>query len=186
LKIGALDMKIVLSIIFSFTIGVVCTISAFLYRPVCPKFSYTQEDLDFARNYLWKKHDPYVNPTTNDVYKKKIDNLLTPHPYKLKIKNLNWFKSDGVAVTFFNTIYIDDDVKGINYCITLTHEILHYQYSSDTERFISYMTFKVLYESNDKHLSNASMKWAYTKLGLTETSKYDCKDLIINYLKKEK
>ena len=178
-------LKIILSIIFSFTIGIVLTISAFLYRPVCNYYSYTKEEVELLRNYLWHEHDPYVTPTTNDIYKKKIDKLLNIHNYKLKVRNLDWCEMAGFSATLFNTIYIDDDITGVYYCITLTHELLHYQYSSDNERYISFMTFKVLYESDDVHLRNASIKWAYNELGYTIKSKYDCKDLLINYFKEK-
>ena len=171
------------SLILGVLIGVAGGISVVLYRPICDRYEYTQEDIELVMNYLWDNHDPYIFPVTNEIYKEKIDKLLIRHDYELIVKDLTKYNVDGVSMTLLNRVYIDDDVKGINYCMTLCHEILHYVYSSDNERYISFMTFKVLYESNDSDLRNASMKWAYDKLKKINDKTYDCKDLLINYFK---
>ena len=159
---------------------------ATLYRPMCEKYEYTDIELQYYTNKLYREYNFYLHPLSNQEYKSKVDDLLTATDYDYYEVELNWLHVSGFSATFFNAILVDDDLEHFNYCKILTHEILHYKTSSSDERYVEYLTFKVLYESDDIDLHNVGVELGIHKLEQETKNKYWCKDLIINYLRKEK
>lgn len=169
------------------TIIFISTYLAVLYRPICLSYNYTEQDLRVAIKHLYSQYNYYHKYSlSNEEYKARVDNELNTHNYKLVTKDLSRYELGGFSANLINTIYIDDDLNDYNFCKTLTHEILHWQTSSSNERYINYLTFKTLYNSNDPELKNVGIRFGITKLEQTTKNKYWCKDLIINYLRKEK
>lgn len=59
-------------------------------------------------------------------------------------------------------------VKGLNinnYIDKFAHEAIHLKYYNKNERWTTYKTFVVLFESNDKDLKQCAINWAYEYVG---------------------
>lgn len=174
------------AIIFSI---ICCTLLAVQKRPFgITEKPYTDAQLTECTTYLFYINDPYVLSLSNLEYKNRINKLLNVYDYKELSKDLSWIHKNGFCAMPFKTIIIDDDLTGVNYAITLTHEILHYKYYSTNERYIEFMTFRVLFESNDPYLRKAGILHGYERLTDKDKDKDKdwCADLIIDYLIKEK
>ena len=147
---------------------------------------YNETEVNMCIEYLMKNVNPYLAPPSNKISKIKVDNELEVYDYDEYFLDLDWLSADGCCVVPFRKILIDDDLIGFSYIITLTHEILHYREYCSNDRYIEFMTFKVLFESNDPYLVKAGIIHGYSCITSTAKDRYWCADLIIDYLKKEK
>jgi hypothetical protein len=170
-------VKVIFKWVVVISVFVTLVLLCVLNRPLYKKQNYTESELIEVKNFLENEFDPYLLPLSNEEYKIKIDKCLNVVDYKYFESNLSWFKCDGYCSILSRVIIIDYDIKYTKYCRVLTHELMHYMNFSTNERYIDYMTFKVLYESNDKHLHNVGVKCGHDMLSGENA------DLIIYYMK---
>ena len=68
-----------------------------------------------------------------------------------------------------------------NYTWILTHESLHLKYFSSNEKWVEYMTFVTLYESDISYFKYVALDNAIDILNGTRYSQYDCSLNILKY-----
>jgi hypothetical protein len=61
------------------------------------------------------------------------------------------------------------------------HEVVHHKYFSTQENYVSLMTIKELYESDNTVLKNSGMRLALDHLLGCKSPEYDCTPKIIEY-----
>lgn len=150
-----------------------------------PINTYTQEELSETYDLLLYEYDTNMVYKTKKEYRKLISDEL----------NLNffWYREDelgdryeGQMSLFTRLIIIDPDLSPIKYCITFTHEVMHFKKFSADERYICFETFKWLYEHDNPELHNAAVLYGLYQVQGCYSGEYDCRDCIINYLKEGK
>lgn len=71
-----------------------------------------------------------------------------------------------------------------DFTITYAHELTHIKYQVQNETYITFMTFKVLYESGNAVLQNMALRHARVILGGGYNgTAYDCGYYILDYLR---
>ena len=61
----------------------------------------------------------------------------------------------------FRYIVIAENISTRDYITTLTHELIHLKYYNANEMWTNFMTFKLLYESNNSVFKQAAINFAY-------------------------
>ena len=116
--------------------------------------------------------------------KRLVDKLVgVPHFYAEKGERMqNW----GYSQIMFRRVVINSHLKGEDYVITYTHELVHLKYWCENETYTSFKTFVALYESENVILRNVAERYAYSviTLGEFEGTEYDCGFYILRYLNK--
>lgn len=87
----------------------------------------------------------------------------------------------GATNMYWRVILIDERCEGYDYCFVKTHEYVHAKYFYTDERLTQFTTFKILYESKDEYLHNASLY--YLNHYLSYPHQYNCSYYIVEYLK---
>lgn len=88
----------------------------------------------------------------------------------------------GCAVIIFGVCYINKHQSGWRMLEVLTHELIHLHYWTRSETFTQFMTFKLLYESENVVLHNKGIEIAVKQLGGAYSGVYDCSWYINEYL----
>lgn len=81
-------------------------------------------------------------------------------------------------------VFIDDGLVGVGYITTYVHELMHIKYQTKNERFVTFQTFKTMYESGDETLRGCAMDLAYMVVCGGYEKEYDCGYYILEYLEK--
>lgn len=91
----------------------------------------------------------------------------------------------GVSTIPLRTAYIKKGQSGWELLEVITHELVHLKYWSINETFTQFMTFKLLYESDNEILHNKGKEIAIAQCTNYEFfgTDYDCSWYILNYLK---
>lgn len=164
-KIIIIIILIVLNVYFWGMIGY----SKLSYKNYKPKpYEYTQ------------LYNPQVNITLDKSSAKKIINKLvkTPHIYKEKS-----FDGYGRSIILFRKVEINTNLSIEDYIVTYTHELTHIKYCTENETWVSYKTFKTLYESGNAELRYIALNYANEVLrGEWKGTGYDCGYYILKYL----
>lgn len=126
-------------------------------------------------------YDDYVS--LNATYNKRANrrflaNDLGVHLYFYTEANLR--KYNGLCYGAIRLIVIDKDLSGMQYCVTLTHEMMHLKKMSKKESYICFETFKYLYESEDMH--NVGVWYAIKQLEGAYSGEYNVSNQIVDYL----
>lgn len=166
-KIIIITILIVLNVYFWSVIGY----SKLSYNTYKPK-PYEQTRLEVIQN------DTVL--TKADVKELIASIYNTPHFYKEK--DLNQM---GRSIILFRKVEIDKDLSVYDYTITYTHELTHIKYCTENETWVSYQTFKTLYESGNAELRYIALNYANKVLnGYWQGTEYDCGYYILKYLNK--
>lgn len=120
---------------------------------------------------------------TDEEYRETIAKEAGLGLYFYAEKNLG-NEYNGATLAVIRTIIIDERLAGEEYCMVFTHETMHLTKYSSNETYISFETFKFLYESADKYLHNAGVLYGLKQLQGYYRGEYNCHDYIINYLVK--
>lgn len=89
----------------------------------------------------------------------------------------------GLTLSTIRTIIVDERVKGYDYCEVFMHEAIHLTHFTGNERYVSFNTFKYLYESEKLH--DVGVRYGIRQIHGYYNGEYDVYDLIIDYLTKE-
>lgn len=141
-----------------------------------PSAHYTTEDCVKAYQILENSRNKGYGVLTQKEYRQ-----LLPTKHRIIFSS---HKSR--AFLQFNIILIDNTLAPIEYCKSLTHEIMHFERYSLNERYICFETFKFLYESHNPYLHNVGVEYGKQQLNDVQDGEYYIKGQIINYLLKER
>lgn len=124
----------------------------------------------------------YVNVDygyTKAELKTRIEHLTGQHWYFYKEKELKPF-TYGQTFIAIRWVEISEDLDLNSYAETLCHELVHLKYNTCDERFTTYQTFVILYESEFRQLA---LNMLYGQANGEYTYDYNCYAQIVNYLK---
>lgn len=152
---------------------------------------------DIVYKYLNENVSYNFDETNRTKIRTKIENLLDLKFYAYKEYNkICNGRAYGQTVLGFRKIKIANYLDTNTYIETFCHEAVHLKYYNCNERWTTFKTFTILFESEDKDFKQCAINWAfryikcYTK---DETSncisnnmpeeKYDATYYMINYLR---
>ncbi len=92
----------------------------------------------------------------------------------------------GKTYIMLKLIVLDNNLSLEDYAITLTHELVHLTYFTANERYTSFKTFQILYESKNEYFKNVALAYANLDFSGNTTKEYSCAGYIEEYLKKDK
>ena len=115
------------------------------------------------------------------IMTERINALFDFPQYSLNRKNLDT-TTLGYCVFFMRLIVVDDIMSLENYVLTLTHELVHLTYFTRNERWVSFMTFKTLYESEYGYFEQIALAYADAQVNHQYPYEYDCGGYIEEYL----
>ena len=116
---------------------------------------------------------------TKEEYKTYIEKDLGLNCYIYAEKDLGAIYT-GKAYPMIRTIIMDDDLINYQYCQTFAHEVLHLKLCLKNETYISYETFKYLYE--DEVLHNVGVAYGWRQLTNPPASEYNIQAQVVYYL----
>lgn len=144
----------------------------------CSKLSY--------KNYKPKPYEytqlynTQVNITLNKMSARKLISKLVKTPHTYKEKQIDGY---GRSVILFRKVEINTNLSIEDYIVTYTHELTHLKYCTLNETWVSYKTFKTLYESGNAELRYVALNYANEVLsGSWQGTDYDCGYYILKYL----
>lgn len=153
------------------------TIGLSVYSNVNYKLDYKECSLSYIE-YDNSRPD-YV---TEDYIKREIDNLFSNCKYILQYKDLKYGVA-GVSYIMLKLVYIDTNLSLEDYAITLTHELVHINFFTVNERFTTFKTFQILYESGNEYFKNVALAYADSDIKGYMPFEYSCGGYIEDYLK---
>lgn len=131
----------------------------------CEKLDYNYQVIT-TNNRVYKYLKDNLNydyeAIDRDVLRNKITSVVGLNHYVYKeCSRLN--NGEAYGRTFFALRQISVvNYLNINvYIDTFCHEAIHLKYYNSNERWTTYKTFVVLFESNDKDLKQCAINWAY-------------------------
>lgn len=119
---------------------------------------------------------------SNNTVRDQISNYFKiNHSYK-EVDNLSGLTL-GYSNILFKKVFILSHLEKDVYGIVLTHELMHIKYFTADERYVNFMTFKNLYESNNDTLVELGKQQMKLVLEGFYPERYNCSDDIYNYFK---
>lgn len=118
---------------------------------------------------------------TTEQIKKDVDGLFGNPFYILNYTDLDAGIA-GRTLLLINLITLDEGLSLEQYTLTLTHELVHLTHFTTNERYTSFTTFKVLYESKNDYFKNVALKYADCQVKHRYPMEYDCSGYIEEYL----
>lgn len=164
-------------ILYSLVLCLCFSISFTYLHHYLPRKQYAYAQFDFASELS-------SNYYIDQVYAHNLIVSLFPKTIAIidyiKLPKQQWGKS----YIFANKIEINQQITGWQTLETLTHELLHITHKIHDEYYIQFLTFKVLYESNNPILVLKAKDMAYRicTLGSRKNTQYDCSWYIAQYL----
>lgn len=147
--------------------------------------------LDENRNYS------YLNNNLKEI-RTEAEDLVGLHFYIYlgkDVKSIEHGAAWGVTNFYFRTITVAEKIGVGNYIHVIVHELVHLKYYNANEMWTNFMTFKLLYESDNPDFKQVAINYAYRyisshtideKGNLVNTNwagnLYDMSYYIINYL----
>ena len=111
------------------------------FRNLMPNDYYT------AVNILEADYKPTSALMTNEEYRKFIENDMGLHCYFYLEKDMN--RLAGKTYPLIRLIVIDPNAKGYEYCEVFVHEAIHLKQFIGQEDYVSFETFKYLYNNEE-------------------------------------
>lgn len=108
-----------------------------------------------------------------------LDNEVGTKAYLLFDNKLN---GDNFTILQTRTIVIGD-LEGYDYIQGLCHELVHLKFCTANETYTQFMTFKILYESENEILHDCGCDFANAQFKHLWFGDYDCAYYIEQYLK---
>lgn len=143
-----------------------------------PVYVYTLNTYNRTLQILQEDYEPMYSYYSNEKYKAIIEEEAGIKPYIYCEADIN----GGRALIPLRLITISESLVGYEYCRVFTHEVMHIQKVSGQENYISFETFKFLYESEDEELHNVGVWIAIRQLLGYYPSNEDCHEQIIEYI----
>ena len=138
------------------------------------------------KNYKPKEYEhsqfynPQVNISLDKTSARKLIKKLVKTPHTYKEKQIDGY---GRSIILFRKVEININLGIEDYVITYTHELTHLKYLTENETWVSYKTFKTLYESGNTELKYIALNYANKVLqGNWQGTEYDCGYYILKYL----
>lgn len=126
-------------------------------------------------------YNPQVNITLDKSSARKLISKVVKTPHFYKEKQIDDY---GRSIILYRKVEINTDLSIEDYVITYTHELTHLKYCTLNETWVSYKTFKTLYESGNAELRYIALNYANEVLrGNWQGTEYDCGYYILKYLK---
>ena len=126
----------------------------------------------------------YQNIETNrtrEDYRKIIEKDMNCTFYIYKEEDLEE-GIDGQCSLLFRTITIDSYIDNFYYCSAFAHEVIHLKNLIAQENYVTYMTFKYLYEHPDPEFHSFGIRVALHCLQGGYPQEYACAGEVIEYL----
>ena len=117
---------------------------------------------------------------SNEYYRELIEKDLGLRFYLYSEGELDRYV--GKTYMTIRRITIDESAKGYQYCWAFAHEAMHLKHFIKHEEFVTFETFKFLYEHEELH--NVGVALALKTLEGGYSGEYDISNYIINYLTK--
>lgn len=145
--------------------------------------------------YIYNSHKLEIKPyKTKIIYMPDIEINLSKEECKKLVADL--YDTPHLYLEFkkdvSSSIYIPPIVcmqKGLDnrqFIIDYAHELTHIKYQTSNETFVTFTTFKTLYESDNEHLHYCGAFYGACILsGEFGNTEYDCGWYILDYLKGE-
>ena len=130
--------------------------------------------IDLLQNSYTKGHEP----KTKEDYRKFVETDLGLHLYFYSEKNMADYA--GKTYPLIRLIIIDTDADGYKYCETFVHEAIHLKEFIGQEDYVSFQTFKYLYESEELH--NVGVWYGLCQIYGQYAGEYNVSHLIVDYL----
>lgn len=147
---------------------------------------YIQEDYIYTRSIIIDEYHNYnkeYNITKEQGFR-LVEDLVKPKAYILVHKtSLLYPEALGVTYLSIRAIIIKDNLSRDSYLITLTHEFIHLKYFVANETFTHFMTFKLLWESDNEYLHYLGAKLGKDILNHYYPGPYNCIGNIVEYFK---
>ena len=144
-----------------------------------PTLNYTNSEYLYAFDKLYKDFDFNMPSKTKQEYKEQLENELNFKHYIYFERNPNFNGWQNVVIP---TIIINEELSEYDYCRILTHEIMHFKKFSANETYVSFETFKYLYENECEYLHNVGVLYGINQVYNHSGGEYDISGLIVNYL----
>ena len=140
------------------------------YADIKPKI-YERVYLDIPEFYVPEKKE--------DCIKLVRDFYCIPHLY-FEIEEEPG--TNGRTTIFPPIVFVDKDLSNQQLILTYAHELTHIKYQTVNETFVTFMTFKALYESDNETLHGCGLTLAWRVLyGGYAWTDYDCGIYILEY-----
>lgn len=141
---------------------------------------YTQWDYYIACKVLQQEKEP-IKIESKSYYREQMEILAGFDFYIYKESNIRErFGKDGLSLAIIRTVILDENLDGYDYCVTCLHEFLHIKEFIEDEEYLSFKTFKMLYESEEFH--NIGVMYAISVFDGFYYGEYDIRAHIVNYL----
>lgn len=137
--------------------------------------TYKPKEYEYTQLY-----NPQVNITLDKSSARKLISKLVKTPHTYKEKQIDGY---GRSIILYRKVEINTNLDIEDYVITYTHELMHIKYCTENETWVSYKTFKTLYESENAELKYIALNYANKVLsGYWQGTEYDCGYYILKYL----
>lgn len=155
------------------------TVAIIFYRKKNMPFVFCGHyEVTTALDKLEKEYNNHVPARTNAYYKNFIEKDLKLRAYIYHEKELQDY--NGLTFPTIRLIILDSRLVGYNYCVTFVHETIHLTEFIKQENYVTWKTFKYLYESEELH--NVGVWFAERQILGYYKGEYNVSDLIVNYL----
>lgn len=147
---------------------------------VCP---YTKEQKQAVLDKLWSEKQTCKRDYTMTTLDWRIllADDLNLHCYIYAEEDLPG-STVGLADIYTRKITMDVEREDVGYIKTFVHEVLHIKLCTLNERYVTYETFKFLYNHTNSHVRLAGIVYAKDQLdGGYRNTKYDISELIMYY-----
>lgn len=142
------------------------------YRNLMPR------DYRNAIQLLEKSYIKDYKPKTKEEYRKFIESDMGVHFYIYTEKDMVDYA--GKIYPLARLIIIDTDTDGYKYCETFAHEAIHLKEFIGQEDYVTFQTFKYLYESEELH--NVGVWYGLSQVYGCYSGEYNVSHLIVDYL----
>ena len=143
-------------------------------------YSNISHSLPYKEGYVKVQFKLDDSVMTKEEAKLAIDTMFDCD-YILISKDLSGTKYAGYTKVFSCVIVVDETLKLRDYVTTLTHELIHITHYTRNERYVSFMTFKTLYESENDYFKNIALYYAWLQFEAGFPYEYDCTGYIKEY-----
>ena len=185
-KLDKLDKILITLIVIcvGVLLGEITACIIFFRRVDMPDASYSMDDYYASIYTLYNEYDASLNNQQHkNYYRNMIEDQAKFGPYLYLETHMD--DNSGLAILMLRTIVIDKDITNVEtYCMVFAHEVMHFKTFHGNETYVSFETFKFLYESDDPYLHNVGVKYGLQQLYGYYGGEYDCHNYIINYLVK--
>ena len=124
------------------------------------------------------------NLTRTEIYRGALELVPVKCFFYLDVKP--WRKDAlGGTLVVPRIVMVDPKLENLEYTIVLTHELSHLYYFTANEAYTTFMTFKILYESDNTYFKKAAITLALRIFANDYPSSYDCAGNILAYLNNE-